>query len=86
MGVRPEDVTVDSSATQDAFIKGSVEVVEPLGDETILYVSTADNQIVCKVEPTAQVKVGDELTLIPKVDKIKFFDIETEKSIFYKGN
>ncbi|QEN05452.1 sn-glycerol-3-phosphate ABC transporter ATP-binding protein UgpC [Thiospirochaeta perfilievii] len=85
MGIRPEDSAVDTSATQAAYIKGTIEVVEPLGDETILYVSTADHQIVCKVEPTSIVKVGEELTLTPNVDKIKFFDIETEKSIFYKG-
>ncbi|MGL1890444.1 MAG: sn-glycerol-3-phosphate ABC transporter ATP-binding protein UgpC [Spirochaetaceae bacterium] len=85
MGIRPEDVEVNEKATSDAYIKGTIEVVEPLGDETILYISTADHQIVCKVEPTAICKVGDELTLTPNVDKIKFFDVETEKSIFYKG-
>jgi multiple sugar transport system ATP-binding protein len=59
-----------------------VEVVEPLGAEILLYVSTTQNpSIIVRTPPHYEFRVGDTVILKCAMDKIHFFDIETEKAV-----
>ena len=62
-------------------ITASVEVVEPLGSELHLYVSTSKNQLIARVPPRKESQVGDSVYLKVDVSKLHVFDQETEASI-----
>lgn len=82
LGVRSEDlIFTDKPGTNN--LRASVSVIEPLGNETHLYIDTKENQYIARSLPENEFKVGDEVNFTPNVDKIQFFDIETERSLFY---
>ncbi len=80
-GVRPEDLIYTESPEKTNNITTKVEVVEPLGAEIHLWVGTKNNQIVARVAPRFVFHVGDTANLHPDLNKIHFFDLETEKAI-----
>jgi multiple sugar transport system ATP-binding protein len=81
-GVRPEDLIYTETSAATNNISTQVEVIEPLGAEIHLWVSTKGNQLVARVAPRFIFHVGDTAHLHPDLNKIHFFDIETEKAIF----
>ncbi len=80
-GIRPEDLLYDESPAARNNIKARVEVVEPLGAEIHLYVSTAKNQIIARVPPRHDFQVGEEVNLHPDVTKLHVFDMESEAAV-----
>ncbi len=80
-GARPEDLIYTEGPEKVNNIPSKVEVVEPLGSEIHLWVSTKNTQIVAKVPPRYSFHVGDAAHLHPDMAKIHFFDLETEKAI-----
>ena len=81
-GVRPEDIiySPDPSKTNDMTTK--VDVVEPLGSEIHLHISTSNNNYITRVPPRYEFHVGDEAHFQPDVEKLHFFDLTTEKAYF----
>jgi multiple sugar transport system ATP-binding protein len=84
MGIRPEDihdpndrVTLESVAD----IQARVEIIEPMGAELYLYLTTGKNPFVARVEPHAKAEVDDNKTLQVDLNRIHFFDPKTEASI-----
>lgn len=80
-GIRPEDVQYAEDAIADSTITGVVTVVEPLGSETHVYVSTSKAQVIGKIAPEFTVKPNTKISLIPDLEKAKFFDLESELAI-----
>ena len=80
-GIRPEDLEYVEGPREGETFSAKVEVVEPLGSEILLYVSTSKHQLTVKLPPRFEVKVGDTVNLKIAMDKVHFFDIETEKAI-----
>jgi multiple sugar transport system ATP-binding protein len=80
-GIRPEDLIYSEVPEKTNNIPTKVEVVEPLGAEIHLWVSTKNNQIVARAAPRFVFHVGDGASLHPDMNKIHFFDLETEKAI-----
>jgi len=81
-GIRPEDLLYAETPDKTNNIPTKVEVIEPLGAEIHLWVSTKNNQLVARVPPRFVFHIGDTANLKPDLAKIHFFDIETEKTIF----
>jgi len=82
LGIRPEDMVVTDRQVEAQTLTARVEVVEPLGAEILLYVSTKQHEsIIVRIPPHHEFKVGDTATFKPNIEKIHFFDIETEKAI-----
>ncbi|PKL13931.1 MAG: glycerol-3-phosphate ABC transporter ATP-binding protein [Spirochaetae bacterium HGW-Spirochaetae-8] len=77
-GVRPEDVKFSDNAIADETINGQVSVIEPLGYGTHIYVVAGKHQFIGKIEPSVRLTVEQNISLIPDLKKIKFFDYETE--------
>ena len=77
-GIRPEDVVFSKVPEDGKTICGHVSVVEPLGAETHVYVSTTKSQVIGRIDPQHTVAVDTKIYLIPDMLKAKFFDIETE--------
>jgi multiple sugar transport system ATP-binding protein len=80
-GIRPEDLVYTEAPAAVNNIKATVEVIEPIGSEITLYVSTKNNQPVVRVAPRYEFRIGDEINLKPDLSKLHFFDMDTEKTI-----
>ncbi len=80
LGIRPEDLTYTGD-TRGSTLTASVDVVEPLGAETHVYVTVGSNQLIAKVAPDVDVRVGTEITLAPNMERVHYFDMETEASL-----
>ena len=82
VGIRPEDMVVTDKSAQGQTLTARVEVVEPLGAEILLYVSTKQHEsIIVRIPPHHVFKVGDSATFKPALEKIHFFDLETESAV-----
>jgi multiple sugar transport system ATP-binding protein len=84
LGIRPEDVEADPAFVEShpgARVSAKVEVVEPLGSEIYLYLSTGENSITARVEPHLRFRAGENVTLALNTEKVHLFDAETENAI-----
>jgi len=82
LGVRPEDLKFTKKPEVNN-LKASITVIEPLGNETHLYIDTKENQFIARSLPENDYHVGDEVNFTPNMEKVQFFDFETERSLFY---
>jgi multiple sugar transport system ATP-binding protein len=79
-GIRPEDMTYSQSGGNNS-ITVKVTVVEPLGADIHLWLTTETQPLVARTEPNYTFKVGDTAVFIPKMEKARYFDKETELAI-----
>ncbi len=80
-GIRPEDIhDTTNLADQNAELsfEATVEVAEPMGAETILYLVAGENSFISKVASGRHYEVGQKLTLGFDLKKAHLFDPETE--------
>lgn len=68
LGIRPESLTPGEGP-----VKGSLELIEHLGPETLLYVSTNGSRLIAKASSDFQGKRGDEISLALSSRGIHFF-------------
>jgi len=80
-GIRPEDVGSAQAAQTPGMpkVKAKVEVIEPMGSETYLYLSTGKHSFISKVDPHVKCHVGQEMELPLMMDKAHLFDGATDK-------
>ena len=81
LGLRPEDLSYMETPAKENSITTRIDVVEPLGAETHLHVSTKETQMVVRADSKDEYKVADEAHLKPNVEKMKLFDMDTEEVI-----
>ena len=84
MGVRAEhihDEEVYLASAPDSVVDAEVEVVELMGSETLLYLNIEGSSFIAKVDPRSQAKVGDKIKVAFDMNRIHFFDKETELTI-----
>ena len=86
MGIRPENIHDEpafTAAYPDACIRAHVELTELMGSETYLYLSTSgrEGNFVARVDPRTNSCSGDDVTVGFDVNRLHFFDLETEKTI-----
>jgi len=79
-GIRPEDLSYSDKPGENN-IPVKITVVEPLGADIHLWLTTATQPLVARTEPHHEFKVGDAANFIPRMDKARYFDKETELSI-----
>jgi multiple sugar transport system ATP-binding protein len=83
-GFRPEDL-IDESIAKDKsgqLIKAKVEVIEPLGSEIFLYLSSGMDNFVARVPHQYRTQIGAEVGFVVDTTKSHLFDIDTEDAIF----
>lgn len=81
-GIRPEDLVYQESPAAENNIKAKIEVVEPLGAEIHVYVSTTNHpSITARAAPRYEFHVGDSANFVPDMQKMHFFDMETEQAL-----
>jgi len=86
-GIRPENF-FRTGADQDAdlrnTIKAEVRVIEPLGDEMILYLGTSQHEFIAKVDSHFRTSVGSHLDVPVDLHKIHIFDRESGENVSLK--
>ncbi len=83
-GFRPEDIhsePVLSETHANSSFTGVVDVVELLGAEMIVHLSTGTHSIIAKLDVRTRLKRGDKLQLTFDMNKIHLFDKENEVAI-----
>ena len=82
LGVRPEDVSLatDGGSPSPAWPL-TVDAVEPMGNETIVYLGTGDSELVARVPPRPVVAPGQTVGVLLPPDRLHFFDAESERSL-----
>ncbi|MDR1446257.1 MAG: sn-glycerol-3-phosphate ABC transporter ATP-binding protein UgpC [Treponema sp.] len=79
-GIRPEDLTFTEKASATSF-PVKITVVEPLGADIHLWLTTETQPLVARTEPHHAFKVGDTAHFEPHMEKARYFDKETELSV-----
>jgi len=83
LGIRAEDIMPVDKIENSKFwsFKKNIDIVEPLGTETQLFITINNKEIICRMYNPYEVNVGDELNFQVDPRKVHFFDIETQKTI-----
>lgn len=82
-GIRPEDIHyIKQGASSNNVIKTRVDVIEPMGSETLLYlVAEPDHSFIAKVDAHIKPEPGTDINFEFDTAKSHFFDKETGKNI-----
>jgi multiple sugar transport system ATP-binding protein len=82
VGIRPEHLhlTGDGSG-RDNTLRGTVEVVEPLGAVTMIQVRVGDTTLTAQVDSHEHIAIGDTVTLTCDSAKLYLFDIQSELAL-----
>jgi multiple sugar transport system ATP-binding protein len=83
-GIRPEDIADTlyvSNPNPDYQLKARVEVVEPMGAETYLYMNTGKHVFIARVGVHATADVNQDLNLVFNMKKSHFFNQKTGETI-----
>lgn len=79
LGVRPESIELVSEGGAG---NGTVNLTEPLGDETLLFVDYGgDKNLIVKTDPYNEVRPGDRVSFIFKDEGVRLFDKSSGDSI-----
>ena len=84
LGIRPEniaDTTNAGSGPTGQTVQAVVEVVEPMGSEAHLYLTSGSHTFVARVHAHNRVNVNQEVSLVFDMRKAHFFDPATEKAV-----
>ncbi|MBA1141593.1 ABC transporter ATP-binding protein [Mesorhizobium neociceri] len=74
--IRPEDVDAGSEG-----LHATVRVIEPLGPHTLVTCDVEGGLFRATLDSNAGIKVGEDLRLAPKADRIRWFDPETTNAL-----
>ena len=82
-GVRPEDIGTKQAEEAPGMprVTARVEVIEPMGSETFVYLNTGENTFIARVDPHRQVKVGEQVSFAVLLPNAHLFDGETELTV-----
>ena len=82
LGVRPQDIIVYKDAKKKrGLIKAVLDVIEPLGDMTILDLKVGDHLVKAVVSPDFKAELGDEFWIAFPAKKIHIFDKKTSNCL-----
>jgi len=87
LGIRPEDIhdrdfTPPNITPTD--LTASVEVVEQMGNEMIIYLEKGGKSFIARTDPRTNATIGGELGLVMNMDNMHIFDRTTEESLAYE--
>jgi len=83
-GIRSEDIydkLFVSEAPPENVVTLSCEVVEPMGSEVFLHLSTGKHAVIAKVGGHDKPQINQDMDLVFDMNKVHFFDKDTEKTI-----
>ncbi|MBE3577152.1 MAG: sn-glycerol-3-phosphate ABC transporter ATP-binding protein UgpC [Limnochordales bacterium] len=84
VGIRPEDIhdkKLTANPPEEWCIKAMVDVIEPMGAETYLYLSIGEHFMTAKVDPRTDAVDGEPYEVMLDMNRIHLFDRDTEERI-----
>lgn len=82
IGLRPEHIlTGDNLASAAVKTKIKVELIEPMGSDTLIYSSLANNSIHVRMDGQVRVSPGDLVEIGFQSDRVSLFDPETDNRL-----
>lgn len=82
VGIRPNDLTIHPESKEDYPFNATLELVEPLGNETILYLSTGSQGLTCiSKQYDPQSTDENQIRLYINPEKIHLFNRSTTKRL-----
>ena len=67
--------------TSASPIEAQVEVIEPMGSEIYLYLTTGSTSFVARVDAQVKTEVAERKRLLLDMSKCHFFDAQTQETI-----
>jgi multiple sugar transport system ATP-binding protein len=82
-GIRPEDIlpSGETNGSHLAPLQASIEVLEPLGSEIILELSTRGYSFTARMDPQLRAKMHEEIKIYFDMERSHLFDRQTEQAI-----
>ncbi len=83
-GIRSEDIydkLFVSEAPPENIVRVTLEVMEPMGSEVYLHLSTGKHAFIARVGAHDRPKVNSEIDMVFDMSKVHFFDSATEETI-----
>ncbi|MFQ5605608.1 MAG: ABC transporter ATP-binding protein [bacterium] len=83
-GIRPEDIYeagFSHGLMERAEASLTIEVVEPMGNEIFVYVSTGKHPMVARIDAQSQLSIGQKASLVFNMAKAHFFDAGSGEAI-----
>ncbi len=82
-GIRPEDIspTTEGKGEHLASLQATVEVIEPLGAEIILELSTRGYTFTARMDPQLHARMHEEIPIYFDMSRIHLFDRQTEQAL-----
>jgi multiple sugar transport system ATP-binding protein len=77
LGIRPENLTEPRGRADEVRLDAKVEVAEPMGMETYLYVRIGTHEAVARTELTVPPKPGETVSLVAHMNQMYLLDPET---------
>jgi len=82
IGIRPEHIiTGELSRKAPVITNVTINLVEPMGSDTLVYANLSDVQIRIRMEGNAKVKIGDRLEIGIDPSRASLFDTQTEQRV-----
>ncbi len=89
LGLRPEDIplaTADREGTFGARLRSTIDVIEPLGSETLLYWRLGEETFISRITPDVPVAVDQEVDLRLRLSRAHFFDPRDGKRLLFQAS
>ncbi len=87
LGIRPEDIHdaeyVPPGITP-APLEATVEVIEQMGNEMILYLEEQGKNFIARTDPRTKAYVGNRIGIVLSIDNMHIFDRDTELSLAFE--
>ena len=81
-GIRPEHVTEPEDGSAGGTIQATVDVVEPLGPETLVYFYLAPGSSYCaRLAPTTRARARQAISLLPEMEQMHLIDLTTGRVV-----
>jgi multiple sugar transport system ATP-binding protein len=82
LGVRPEAIALERPAGQSGVIDAQVDVVSPMGGNTLIYTLFGDENVVADVPSEIEPAVGEKVALRFNPERLHAFDLKTEVTLW----
>jgi len=85
VGIRSEDISPKQDSSISELIwnfNRKIELCEPLGTETQLFLDMSGKEIISRMYNPRPVDVGEKISFEINLEKVHFFDSESEKALF----
>ena len=78
LGVRPEHVLLNSSGVGIPMGDGEVEIIEPMGSDSLIWLRIAGISVSARVDGNTKFTIGDAVKVTTEIELASVFDKESE--------